>query len=164
MKKLSICLGLLILLILPRPFYAESSTGSSTVTSQLYDPKSDPEKDLQLALAQARQINHRVLMEVGGNWCTWCKIMERFFDEHKDLLDIRNARYVVLRVNYSPDNKNSAFLKNFPKIRGYPHLFILDSTGKVLHSQDTSHLEEGKSYNLEKFKEFLINWALQGRE
>lgn len=164
MRKLSIGLGLLILLILPRPFYAESSTGNTAVSSQFYDPKSDPEKDLQLALAQARQANRRVLMEVGGNWCTWCKIMERFFDEHKDLLDIRNASCVVLRVNYSPDNKNSAFLKKFPKIRGYPHLFILDSTGKVLHSQDTSQLEEGKSYNLEKFKVFLKNWALQGRE
>ena len=51
-------------------------------------------------------------------------------------------------------------LSKFPKIKGYPHLFVLDKDGKLLHSQDTVLLEDGKSsYVLEKFKEFLLKWA-----
>jgi hypothetical protein len=60
----------------------------------------------------------------------------------------------LLKINYSPDNKNSAFLKKFPEILVYLRLLLLDSTGEVLYSQDGRPLEEGKSYNFEKFRAF----------
>jgi hypothetical protein len=41
----------------------------------------------------------------------------------------------------------------------YPHLFVLDQDGMLLHSQDTSVLEEGPSYNLDKMTGFLKKWA-----
>ena len=51
--------------------------------------------------------------------------------------------------------------RDFPKIPGYPHLFVLDKTGTLLHSQNTSMLEDGKrSYDLERFTAFLKKWAL----
>jgi len=36
---------------------------------------------------------------------------------------------------------------------------VLNEDGKLLHSQDTSQLERGKSYDLEKFFTFLKKWA-----
>jgi hypothetical protein len=36
---------------------------------------------------------------------------------------------------------------------------VLEKDGKFLHSQDTAKLEEGKSYNLEKFMAFLKEWT-----
>ena len=41
----------------------------------------------------------------------------------------------------------------------YPHLFVLDEAGKLLHSQDTALLEAGKSYDLAKFTRFLKDWS-----
>ncbi|NTV74345.1 MAG: thioredoxin, partial [Holophaga sp.] len=38
------------------------------------------------------------------------------------------------------------------------HLFVLDADGKVLHSQDTGVLEEGKGYSREKVTAFLTAW------
>jgi len=67
---------------------------------------------------------------------------------------------VVLKVNYSDENENKDFLGKYPKIRGYPHLFVLDSDGKLLHSQGTAELEEGKGYNEQKVMAFLSKWAL----
>ena len=46
-----------------------------------------------------------------------------------------------------------------PVIKGYPHLFVLDENGKLLRSQDTSVLEQGSSYDLDKMFEFLKKWA-----
>jgi hypothetical protein len=62
-------------------------------------------------------------------------------------------------VNYSKDNTNAAFLGRWPKIRGYPHLFVLGPDGALLHSQDTSELEAGNGYDRQKMLAFLRAWS-----
>jgi hypothetical protein len=69
--------------------------------------------------------------------------------------------YLVMKVNYSDENPNAAFLRAYPGIPGYPHIFVLDSDGKFLHSQGTAELEEGRSYNEKVFLEFLAKWRQQ---
>ncbi|MGC1377411.1 MAG: thioredoxin family protein [Anaerolineales bacterium] len=124
-----------------------------------YNPSSDPAQDLQKAVVVAREENKRILLEVGGDWCIWCRIMDDFYTAHPDLLKLRETHYVLVKVNYSQENDNQAFLSRYPAIPGYPHIFILTGDGSFLHSQDTSELEEGKSYNLQKFTAFLQEWA-----
>ncbi len=70
-----------------------------------------------------------------------------------------HQNYVVLKINYSKENKNAAFLAQFPKIAGYPHLFVLNTKGKLLHSQNTGDLESGKQHDREKVFAFLKQWA-----
>jgi hypothetical protein len=65
---------------------------------------------------------------------------------------------LVLKVNYSTDNKNADFLSKYPTIPGYPHFFVLDSDGTFLHSQGTGALEEGRGYNEQVFLDFLDKW------
>ena len=124
-----------------------------------YDPARDAAKDIQQALAEAQRTNRHVLLEVGGEWCVWCHIMDKFFDTHQDLLSLRESNYVMVKVNFSGENKNEQVLSQYPKIPGYPHLFVLDAQGKLLHSQSTAELEAGKSYNKRKFTQFLKKWA-----
>ena len=47
--------------------------------------------------------------------------------------------------------------------RGYPHLFVLDAGGALLHSQDTGVLEAGRGYDKAKFVAFLKRWMTAGR-
>ena len=47
---------------------------------------------------------------------------------------------------------------------GYPVLVILDTDGRVLHIQNSSYLEEDKSYNYKKVKEFFLNWTREAIE
>jgi hypothetical protein len=65
----------------------------------------------------------------------------------------------MMKVNWSRENHNEAFLGQYPEIRGYPHLFVLEKDGSFLHSQNTSDLEEGRSYNEEVLTGFLKEWA-----
>ncbi|MEP6848093.1 MAG: hypothetical protein ABI999_04500 [Acidobacteriota bacterium] len=59
----------------------------------------------------------------------------------------------------SEDNENNPFLAAYPEISGYPHLFILDSDGTLIHSQPTDALEQEKGYSFAKFTEFLKTWS-----
>jgi thioredoxin-related protein len=124
-----------------------------------YDPKRDAALDIAEAAAEAKRTNKRVLVEVGGEWCIWCHMMDDFFEKHPEVLGLREKNFVMVKVNFSDENKNEQVLSRYPEIPGYPHLFVLDSDGKLLHSQDTSELEEGRGYNLTKFTAFLQQWA-----
>ena len=66
---------------------------------------------------------------------------------------------MTVKINFSDENENDQVLSRYPSSEGYPHIFVLDSDGKFLHSQGTAVLESGKSYNLEKMNEFLTQWA-----
>ena len=124
-----------------------------------YDPARSPEQDLKNAVVEAQRTGKRILLEVGGEWCSWCHIMDKYFDDNPNLTKLRDTNFVTVKINFSKENENAKFLSQYPKIPGYPHLFVLDSDGKVLHSQGTSPLEEKQSYNLQRFTDFLKNWA-----
>jgi thiol:disulfide interchange protein len=124
-----------------------------------YDPKADPAKELAAAKAEAAKTGKRILVDVGGEWCGWCHRMEAFILANPEIRSTLESGYVLLKVNFSEENKNEAFLSTYPKIEGYPHLFVLDATGKLLHSQNTGDLEEGKGYHRERFRAFLVKWA-----
>jgi thioredoxin-related protein len=123
-----------------------------------YDPKRDAAKDIQAAVDEANRTGRRVLLEVGGTWCSWCRTLDRYFADRPELTDLRDQNFVMVKINWSPENKNEAVLSRYPKIKGYPHIFVLDRDGKLLHSQDTGELEDGKSYSLEKMTAFLNRW------
>lgn len=141
---------------------------SSTVSAQTsdtpfykvkYDPKADPAIELQKAVAVAKESGKNILLDIGGEWCSWCHRLDTFFETDEDVTTFLLTNYVPLKINMSKENENKEFLSQYPKIPGYPHLFVLDSRGKLLHSQDTGELEEGKGHSHDKVLAFLKKWA-----
>lgn len=128
-----------------------------------YDPRRDPDKDLAAATEEAKRSNKNIFVVVGGEWCSWCHTLDRFFNEHADLAALRDKNYVLMKVSMSQENPNRAFLSRFPRIHGYPHIFILDGNGKLIQSQRTNELEDGRSYNVNRFRAFLERFAPKSR-
>jgi thioredoxin-related protein len=126
---------------------------------EIFDSKRDADKDVQDAVAHAAKSHQRILLDVGGEWCSWCHRMDQFFLDNAAVSEFLHKNYIVVKVNYSEENKNENFLSRYPKVAGYPHFFVLESSGKFLHSQDTGELEEGNHYNYEKVFAFLKKWA-----
>jgi len=124
-----------------------------------YDPKRDPDADLAKALAEAKRTGRNVLLVVGGDWCDWCQAMDKFFAGHADVRALRERNFVTLKINMSPQNENRAFLSRYPKIPGYPYLFVLDAHGKVLHPQRANVFEDGDTYNVPRFASFLVAYG-----
>jgi len=124
-----------------------------------FDPARDPARDLDVALRIAHASGRRVLVEVGGEWSSRCHALDRFFEANADLRRYRDASYVWLKVNWSPENTNQAFLRRYPAIEDYPHLFVLDSGGRLLRSQGARELEAKNDYDPAAMHAFLVKWA-----
>ena len=124
-----------------------------------FDPLRDPARDLETAKVEAQRGGKRILLDVGGEWCSWCHILDKLVEGDAEIRSSRDANFVWMKVNYSEENQNKAFLSPYPEIKGYPHLFVLDADGKLLHSQFTGDLEKGKGYDRRKVLAFLKEWA-----
>jgi thiol:disulfide interchange protein len=124
-----------------------------------YDPKRNPEEDLAATVKKAKAGSKRILIQVGGDWCGWCKLMNKYFHENEKVAAALAKDFIIMKVNFSKENDNKEFLKKYPGAQGYPHLYVLESDGTFLHSQGTGALEEGKSYNEKVMLDFLANWA-----
>ena len=132
---------------------------TNPINREKFDPTRDPRSDLDNAVAQASKNGKHIILDVGGEWCGWCVFMDKFFVQNPELAKLRDESFVWVKVNFSEENKNTMFLSSFPARAGYPHLYVLDATGKLLHSEDTSVLEKGKGYDLDKFMAFLRTWS-----
>ena len=124
-----------------------------------FDPNRDAAKDIADAVVEAKRTGKRILLDVGGDWCIWCHRLDTFFVENKDVDNFLHENFVEVKINYSKENKNEAVLQNYPKIEGYPHLFILDTDGKLLHSENTGDLESGDHHDRDKVFNFLKAWV-----
>ena len=127
---------------------------------QIYDTLADARNDLRQAIQLAGQENKHVLVQVGGNWCPWCVRLHDFFLSETVIDSVLKADYVLVRINYSKENKNpeTMALLEYPQRFGFPALVILDAEGNRLHTQNTAYLEQDKGYNAEKVKGFLLDW------
>ena len=138
---------------------SSAQTGSKYTPVTQFDPVRNPSKDLKEAVEEAKSSSRRIILDVGGEWCIWCHRIDYFIENNIDIKNFIEDNFIFLKINFSKENDNKEFLSKYPEIPGYPHFFVLDSSGKLLHSQDTGLLEEGKSYSHEKMMAFLKKWA-----
>lgn len=128
-----------------------------------FDPVRDAGKDLHAAMEQAQREHKNILMDVGGNWCGWCLVLDRMLHEDQELHALLEKNYVLLHVNVSKENENLDFLGPYPKATGYPAWYVLSPKGKLLKAEDTSELEQthklDAGYNKETVKTFLVDNA-----
>ncbi len=120
-----------------------------------FDPARDAAADVAQALALAQAQGKLVLVDVGGEWCTWCHVFDHFVASHSGVLRMLRERYVQVKVNYSPQNRNEKLLSRWPRAQGYPHFYVLDASGALLASQASSDLEAGNDYDETRVLDFL---------
>ena len=133
---------------------------------KLYDPSLDGMTQITEAIAKAKVQGKHVLIQYGGNWCSWCVKFDAFCKADSGISSLVAKNYIPVKLNYSPENKNDAankFLGN-PTRFGFPVFIILDTNGKPIHIQDSGLLEEGPGYNKQKVTGFFRNWTASAIE
>lgn len=128
----------------------------------LYKPDEKAEIEITRAITEAKKSGKHVLIQIGGNWCSWCARFHEFVTKDAQLDSLMNTNYVVYHLNYSKENYNAKLLTkyNFPQRFGFPVFLILDSEGNLLHTQNSWYLEDGKtSYERDKVKSFFSEWS-----
>jgi len=144
---------------------AKSANGSSVYElpeySKVYDDQRDPFKDAHAALTLARETDRNVLIEIGGNWCTWCHKMDAFLLQNPKVYNALHSKYVLLKVSVSDYNENADFMKSLPPVLGYPHMYVSTAAGKMLLSKDTAELQDNGGYSKDHWLLFLNKWQNQ---
>ncbi len=155
MKQL-IYIAALILLITGNSFSQNENSFSLPLK---FDHERDAASDISETIKLAKESGKRILLDVGGEWCVWCHRLDDFIESNKDLKELIDKNFLWLKINYSKENKNEKVLSKYPEVAGYPHFFVLDKDGKLLHSQNTGELEENKDYSKEKLMTFFKEWS-----
>jgi len=122
----------------------------------------DAGANIDRAVFEARKSGKRILLDIGGDWCPWCRSLDRLFEANPDLRRIRDENFITIPVYYDSENKNEQLLSRYSKVLGIPHWFVLDDTGALLHSQHMMKLQDNGQYSAEKMKDFLITWSRRG--
>lgn len=126
-----------------------------------YHPEANAELDIQSAVKLAKKEHKNVIIQAGGNWCIWCLRFNNYVQQTPELKQIVDKNYVYYHLNWSPENKNEKIFSKYDNPGekfGYPVFMVLDENGKLIHTQDSSVLEEGSGYSLQKVKEFFNAW------
>ena len=130
-------------------------------SEEIYNTSADAMADIKSAITLAKETDRHVFVKIGGNWCGWCKMYAKFTKADKNIMRVMEDDYVFVLVNWSTENKNPdamSYLGN-PERFGFPVFVIIDGDGKVLHTQDSALLEEGKGYNKKHIMRFLTVWT-----
>lgn len=137
---------------------------------RVYDEEINPMAQIDSALVKAKQEAKYVVCQVGGNWCPWCLRFADFITKDSTISRVIADNFVYIHVNYNPRRPAEDAAKaqlttdmmhrlGSPARFGFPVFVVLDADGKVIHTQDSSFLEEGQGYNKEKVLRFFKAWT-----
>lgn len=145
------------------------SANAQTALKKVYNEDINPIEQIDQALVKAKADGKFVVCQVGGNWCIWCLRFADFITNDTTISTVIDDNFEYIHVNYNPrrsENKEkaeqaAALMKRLDNCGrfGFPVFVVLDGSGKVIHIQDSSFLEEGQGYNKEKVLRFFKNWT-----
>ena len=142
---------------------------AQTGPKKVYNEDINPIEQIDAAVMKAQSEGKFVICQVGGNWCPWCLRFADFITNDTTISKVISENFEYIHVNYNPRKSEGAVkaqeaaalmkrLDNCGRF-GFPVFVVLDENGKVIHTQDSSFLEEGQSYNQEKVLRFFKNWT-----
>jgi thioredoxin-related protein len=147
------------------------SADAQMAQKKVYNEDINPIEQIDQAVVKAKSEGKFVICQVGGNWCPWCLRFADFITKDTAITKVINENFEYIHVNYNPRKsqgeekqaQGKALMKRLDNCGrfGFPVFVVLDEEGKVVHIQDSSFLEEGKSYSQEKVLRFFKNWTPQ---
>lgn len=165
MKKLITSLALVLLVTV---------ASAQNALKKVYNENINPVAQLDSALEAARGSGKFVMAQLGGNWCPWCLKFADFAATDTAVSKAMAGSYVYIHLNYNPRKAKASgqgqgvapeltaqMLQRLgnPVRFGFPVFVVLDGDGNILHTQDSSFLEEDKGYSREKTLRFLNVWT-----
>jgi thioredoxin 1 len=134
-------------------------TTAHSTEPDIYPTVEQAKTDLNAALAASAASHKRVIVDFGGNWCTDCHVLDRYFHDpvNRPILD---ANYILVHVNVGRMDENLDIAKRckIPLRRGVPALAVLGEHGELLFSQKTGEFESMRGMQSSAVTEFLQHW------
>ncbi len=137
----------------------QAHSSSRPTEDVLYDEFIDPHEQLAKAVKEASAKKRPILMQIGGNWCRDAHRLDAFYEQHPQVKQIIEDKFVFIRVNIHRENPISPFFDNLPHFSWVPTLMILDASGRILTVQEGTQLEIDNEYSPDLIISFLQSGA-----
>jgi len=138
-----------------------ASVAVSALAAPLYPDTSRANADIAAGVAEAARTHRHVLIDFGGDWCTDCKVLDKYMSTPENAA-IVSASFVVVHVNVGArgitENFDVARRYGIPLEKGVPALAVLDSEGRVLVSQRAGEFEDMRHMDVKSVNDFLDRW------
>jgi thiol-disulfide isomerase/thioredoxin len=149
-------------LLIAAPISAESEYPK--MGPDIYDVRADGGTLVGDALRRASAEHKRVVVDMGANWCIWCRRLHATFEGDSSVAAALQRGFVVVMVDVNTRNgtkRNAGLVERYgnPTSHGIPVLVVLGSDGKQLTTKDTGELEDGAGHSPAKILQFLAAWA-----
>jgi len=138
---------------------ATAQMSTPFVKKHLYDATADPKADIAAALKQARAEKKRVILDFGGDWCGDCQVLDIYMHQSPNA-ELLAKHFIVVHVDIGRMDHNVDIAEKYkvPIKKGVPALAVLDSSGKLLYSQDHGDFENMRNMKSSSVTDFLNKW------
>ena len=135
---------------------AQASSGTSATA---FYPASDAPRDIDAAVAAARQDGKYVLLDFGADWCPDCRVLGGLFED-ATVAPIVAANFHVVRVDVGRRDKNGDLAAKYGATSGdwIPALVVLDADRKAIAVTD-DHVRVTRRTTAAELAELLRGWA-----
>ena len=125
-----------------------------------YDDRADADKALAATIAKAKASGKRVLIDLGGNWCTDCRILAAVM-ELPELKPFVAKHYEVVEIDVGRMNRNLQIPAKYgvTKLVGVPTVLIVEPDGKLINATNSADLADARSMNPQGIANWLAKWA-----
>ena len=125
----------------------------------IYPDPDQAKAELTAALAAAAANHKRVIVDFGGNWCTDCHVLDRYFHDSANA-PILQANFILVHINIGRMDENLDIAERYqiPLRKGVPALAVLGEKGELLYSQRTGEFEAMRGMQSSAVTDFLVRW------
>ncbi len=125
----------------------------------IYPAAEQAPADLAAALQTAAATQRHIILDFGGNWCPDCHVLDGYLHDaaNQPILD---ANFVLVHINIGQLDRNVDVAERYhiPLRKGVPALAVLDSSGRLLHSQEGGEFEDMRHLQANAVTVFLTAW------
>lgn len=132
-----------------------------TVPDRPYDETANADAIIAAALARAKVLNKRVLIDLGGNWCPDCRILAGIM-QRPEMRRFLDAHYIVVLVDVGRFDRNLEVPARFgitERLAGVPAVLIADTGGNLVNKDHIFALDDARSMAPQAIADWLAQWA-----
>jgi thiol:disulfide interchange protein len=131
------------------------------VTLQPYDETANADAQVAAAFARAQKSHKRVLIDLGGNWCVDCLVLDNFV-RLPEMRRFMAAHYEEVLVDVGRFNRNLQIPARFgitKRLEGVPALLIVTPDGKLVNGGDIFATAEAHDMTPQAVAAYLAKYA-----
>jgi thiol:disulfide interchange protein len=141
--------------------HISSMTDLPVVEMRPYDESANADAAVNGAFARARKSHKRVLIDLGGNWCTDCIVFANIL-RLPEVKGFVAQHYETALVDVGRFNKNLQIPARFGitrRLEGVPSVLIATPDGKLINRDHIAALADARHMTPQAIADWLAQWT-----